>query len=278
MTAAHECCATRYPILLLHGMGFHDRLPIHYYWGRIPHCLRRGGARVYFGDQDGNADIADNARGLVPVIRRILEETGAQKVNIIAHSKGGLEARFLAGSLGMAGCIASITTLSTPHNGSVTVDVLLRHFAPLIRFGCLFMDAGRRVLGDRHPATYRVITQLTTDYMRSFNALHPVPEGIFCQSFAFVMEHWYRDLFMAFPYVVVRAFEGDNDGLLTPKNAEWVNFRGIYRSAGVLRGISHPDVTNYLLLPFSRKSGDHRIGDMAAFYVRIAGDLKARGL
>ncbi|MBQ8926806.1 MAG: alpha/beta fold hydrolase [Oscillospiraceae bacterium] len=277
MTASDRC-ATRYPILLLHGMGFHDRLPIHYYWGRIPRCLRKGGARVYFGDQDGNAAIEENARDLVPVIERILQETGAEKLNIIAHSKGGLEARYLAGTLGMAPRIASLTTLSTPHNGSVTVDVLLRHFASLIRFGCVFADLNRRILGDRHPATYRAVTQFTTDYMQRFNAAHPVPEGVFCQSFAFVMEHWYRDLFMAFPYTVVRAFEGDNDGLLTPRNAAWVNFRGTYRSAGRLRGISHPDVSNYLLLPFARHDGDHRIGDMAAFYVRIAEDLKARGL
>ena len=41
-----QICSTRYPLLLVHGVGFRD---FHYfnYWGRIPRELTRNGAKVY---------------------------------------------------------------------------------------------------------------------------------------------------------------------------------------------------------------------------------------
>lgn len=271
-------CTTKYPILLLHGMGFHDRLPIHYYWGGIPAALRKRGADVYFGNQDGNATVHDNAVSLIPVIDRILESTGSEKLNIIAHSKGGLEARYLISTLGQTEKIASLTTLSTPHNGSFTIDVLLGRFPHLIWFGSLLTDIFRRLVGDHKPQTFRVIRQLTTSYMQEFNAQNPDMPGIFYQSYAFVMKGWYSDIIMGLPNFIVSLFEGENDGLLTPRNAQWTNFRGVYRGCG-WRGVSHPGVTDYLLLPLSRKQpGDHQISDIKTIYIRIASDLKRRGL
>lgn len=271
-------CNTKYPILLLHGMGFHDRLPIHYYWGRIPRVLRKHGASVYFGDQDGNATTMHNARQLVSVIHRILDETGAEKINIIAHSKGGLEARYLVSSLGMGDVIASVTTISTPHNGSITVDRLLEKFPHIIQFGSAVTDLGRRCLGDRNPHTFRVINQFTTDYMHRFNKRNPDDPRVFYQSYAFVMERPLSDPVMAIPNAIVNWFEGENDGLLTPRNAQWTNFRGVYRGT-TGRGISHPDETDYRQMHFTRKqpNGAHEISDMAQFYLGIAEDLKRRG-
>lgn len=271
-------CKTKYPILLLHGMGFHDRLPIHYYWGRIPHTLRRHGAVVYFGDQDGNATVLYNARSLVSLVHRILRETGAEKINIIAHSKGGLEARYLVSSLGMGDVIASVTTLSTPHNGSAAIDKLLRGIPHLIWLGSAVTDVGRRCLGDRRPQTFFVINQLTTDYMRRFNKRNPDDPRVFYQSYAFLMQHALSDPIMSVPYLLNRLFDGESDGLVTPKNARWTNFRGVYTGT-TGRGISHPDETDYLRWRFSRKapSDDHRISDMAEFYLQIVEDLKRRG-
>lgn len=47
-------------------------------------------------------------------ILRIIEESGCQKVNIIAHSKGGLESRYAITHLGLSSCVASLTTINTP--------------------------------------------------------------------------------------------------------------------------------------------------------------------
>ena len=66
---------TRYPILMLHGMGFRDYKHI-CYWGRIPELLRKNGARVYFGGQDSNGSIESNALQIEKRLKEVMEETG----------------------------------------------------------------------------------------------------------------------------------------------------------------------------------------------------------
>jgi triacylglycerol lipase len=110
-------CKTRYPLLLVHGTGSID--PMH--WGRIPEVLIQNGAEVFFGQQDSWADIETKAKGIAQRINEIITQTHADKVNIIAHSKGGLEARMAASSPGIHDRIASITTVATPHYGSKTM-------------------------------------------------------------------------------------------------------------------------------------------------------------
>lgn len=269
-------CALRYPILLLHGMGFNDHPPFHYYWGGIPRILRAHGACVYCSGQDGNGSVEGNARQLVPLIQRILRETGREKLHIIAHSKGGLEARYLISTMGMGDVIASLTTMASPHNGSATVDWLMAHFRVIIRWGSACTDVWRRITGDRDPRTFAAIEGFTTGAMARFNAENPDDERVFYQSFAFVMEHWYSDPLMGFANVVVSRFEGENDGLISPRNARWTNFRGIYRGTG-WRGISHPDETHYTRLPLSRKTpGEGQLSDVTELYIQVVRELKER--
>ena len=47
-------------------------------------------------------------------------------MNIIAHSKGGLEARYLISNMGYGRYIASLSMLSTPNRGSRVAELLLR--------------------------------------------------------------------------------------------------------------------------------------------------------
>ena len=69
--------------------------------------LIRNGATVYYGGQQSAASTENAAKELRERILRIVEETGCGKVNIIAHSKGGLEARWAVGKLGLAPYVAS---------------------------------------------------------------------------------------------------------------------------------------------------------------------------
>ena len=56
-----QICSTRYPLLLVHGVGFRD---FHYfnYWGRIPRELVRNGAKVYYGHQEAWGTVEDKDR------------------------------------------------------------------------------------------------------------------------------------------------------------------------------------------------------------------------
>ena len=77
--------------------------------------LEKEGYKVYVADTDGFGSVENNAEQLKSFIERVLSETGAEKVNIIAHSKGGLDAKYMITKLYMEDKIASLTTLCTPH-------------------------------------------------------------------------------------------------------------------------------------------------------------------
>jgi len=267
-------CDLKYPVLLVHGMGFRDYKRI-CYWGRIPRALEQMGAKIFYGGQDSNASIETNARHIAARIDEILAETGAEKVNIIAHSKGGLDSRYAISRLGMAEKVASLTTMSTPHHGSKTVDSLLKIPAFLVKIGCAFADVWFSIIGDKNPDTYSAITSFTTDAASKFNEETKDSESVYYMSYAFAMKKAYSDIFMWFPNLVVGAFEGENDGLLSPESVKWGNFRGTFRGVGK-RGISHCDEVDLRRRPFSKKSGEG-VSDIVDIYRRIIYDLYEMG-
>lgn len=264
----------KYPILLVHGMGFRDYKLVGY-WGRIPKALKAMGCDVYFGYQDSNADIETNGAHLAVRIREILTESGAEKINIIAHSKGGLDSRYAISALGMGECVASLTTVATPHNGSKTMDRLMKIPRPLMKFGCLCADCWFRLLGDKKPNTYQTLCSFTTAEAAKFNADNRDHDGVLYQSYACVMSGARSDLLMWLPHLVVRHIEGENDGLLTPEAVKWGIFKGVYRSVG-RRGISHCDEIDLRRRRFSKQQGDG-VSDMVEFYTALVSDLAAQG-
>lgn len=152
----------KYPLLLVHGMGFRDSKVINY-WGRIPKALEEMGCKIFYGYQDSNAGVETNGRVIAKRIDEIIEETGTDRVNIIAHSKGGLDTRYAISTLHAGGKVASLTTINTPHNGSKTVDLLMRFPQPLVRFVGFCTDCWFRVLGDKQPSSYKVFKALTLE-------------------------------------------------------------------------------------------------------------------
>ena len=264
----------KYPILLVHGMGFRDR-KIFCYWGRIPKALKSLGAQVYFGGQDSNGSVEDNARCVANRIDEILAQTGAGKVNIIAHSKGGLESRYLISTLGYGDKVASLTTISTPHHGSKTVDILMKTPQWLVRAASFCVDIWFKLLGDRRPRTYQAICLFKTDVAEAFNRENPDDPRVYYQSYAFAMKSPFSDVTMFLPSLVVGMIEGENDGLLTPETARWGEFKGVVRGNG-RRGISHADEVDMRRRPLSRKTGQG-ISDITVLYQNIALDLMRRG-
>lgn len=254
-------------------MGYRDD-GIFGYWGRIPKTLQNNGFTVAFSGQDSNGSIESNARQIAKSIDAILESTQAEKVNIIAHSKGGLEARYLACKLGLSDKIASITTLSTPHNGSATVDALFRLFNPLIKIGSKLADCWFKILGDKSPNTYQAICSFRTSDALLFNQQNQDVDTIYYQSYGFVMKSCWSDFLMWLPNLVVQHFEGQNDGLLSPQAVEWTNFKPIIFGTK-LRGISHCDEVDMRRRKMSIHT-EYGITDITDFYVSIAKDLEEK--
>lgn len=261
-------CRTKYPIILVHGAGYRDfKYPN--YWGRIPHTLARQGAAVFHGEQDAWGTVAQNARFLKKRVLAVLEQTGAEKVNLIAHSKGGLEARYMITHCGMANHVASLTTISTPHYGSVVMDKIADLTDPYFRVLGVIMDTAAHIVGDQSPDFYRASRQLSASYSAMFNRKTPDMPGVYYQSYMSAMRSPFSDLFYWLPFLIVLHFEGENDGLVSVRSAQWGEFQGVLRSSN-FRGVSHSDIVdlNRLNLPGY---------DIRAFYINMVREIKNKG-
>lgn len=264
-----EICAAKYPLIMLHGIGFRD-LKYFNYWGRIPKELERNGARVYYGHQKAWGTIEENAADIKATVERALEETGAEKVNIIAHSKGGLDARYLISGLHMEDKVASLTTVSTPHRGSCLIDVLNKLPDSVYHFVSGLLDKSAATLGDEHPDCYHSSKQLAPAFCEEFNKLYPDAPGIYYQSYASVMKNMFSDSILSIPHFVMCLCGcKDNDGLVTIESAKWGEFKGTFRSKKN-RGISHGDMIDL-------KREDYKGFDVIEEYIQIVKELKEKG-
>ena len=108
---------TKYPIVLIHGfMGFDSIFGIIDYWPGIVSALESDGATVYV--TTSSAANSSEVRGeiLIERLEEIKAATGAQKFNLIGHSQGGLDGRYIAAV--RPDLVASHTSIAGPHKGS----------------------------------------------------------------------------------------------------------------------------------------------------------------
>lgn len=268
--AESEICKTRYPILLVHGVFFRDYRYVNY-WGRIPKELQRNGATVYYGRQQSAAAVEDSGKELAARIRQIVEETGCGKVNIIAHSKGGLDSRAAIAHQGMGPYVATLTTINTPHRGCIFAEYLLGKVPEAARRKIAeTYNAAMRRMGDENPDFLAAVTDLTASACAERNAVTPDDPGVVYES---VMSYCRRAQHGKFPlnmtHPIVKHFDGRNDGLVAVDSARWGNRFTMLEPTGK-RGISHGDVVD-----LNREN--IRGFDVREFYVGLAADLKRRG-
>ena len=267
--ADSQICATRYPLVMLHGIGFRD-LRYFNYWGRIPKELARNGAAVYYGHQEAWGTIENNAEIIRKKIQEVLRENQCGKVNIIAHSKGGLDARYLISGLHMENQVASLTTISTPHRGSELLNLLNRLPDGIYRLISSLFDKSFVRFGDKNPDCYHASKQLSPEFCREFNEKYPDAPGVYYQSYASCMKHSLGDGLLSVPNLLMFfAGASKNDGLVTIDSAKWGNFRTTFQSSG-RRGISHGDMIDL-------KREDYKGFDVIEAYVKIVVELKERG-
>lgn len=264
-----DACKTRYPLLMVHGILFRD-LRFFNYWGRIPRELIRRGAKIFYGEQQGVGPTARNAEEIRDRILFILKKTGAEKVNIIAHSKGGLDCRYAVSRLGMDKYTASLTTISTPHRGCRMVDAACRLPEGLYRWVAKIFDSLFRRLGDASPDFYTATRQFATTASAEFNSQTPDAPGVCYQSYMSRMKGPLSDPILTVPYLLTRAMEGANDGLVSLQSAAWGEYHKPLASSKGRRGISHGDIIDL-------KREDYKGFDVLGFYLKLVTDLKDRG-
>lgn len=238
-----------YPIILAHGVCRFDAVwnhilkadnqdnpridNLHYFKG-IRTMLNKRGHRAFHSRVSWAAPVGKRAEELKRNIIDILASTGAKKVNIIAHSMGGLDARHMLfrdrNAGGIHERIASLTTISTPHNGSPFADWGIQHLPfviPVMRR--LGLDLGG-------------LQDLRTDACQAFNkrsqveAFEKMCEGsIRFQTYAGRQKERGMLAMLRLSYGVIKKKEGENDGLVSVVSATWR--RAYFR--GILEGCDH---------------------------------------
>lgn len=268
--AENAVCKTKYPILLVHGVFFRDFRYLNY-WGRIPKELKRNGAAIFYGRQQSAASVEDSGKELAARIREIMDETGCERVNIIAHSKGGLDSRAAISHCGMAPYVATLTTINTPHRGCIYAEYLLNRVPEAARqkIAAAYNGTLKR-LGDEAPDFLAAVTDLTESACLARNENTPDMPGVVYES---VMSRCKSARHGKFPlnatYPIVKHFDGKNDGLVSVESARWGTKFTLLEAEGK-RGISHGDVVDL--------NRENIPGfDVREFYVDLVKDLKQRG-
>lgn len=269
--AENEECKTKYPILMVHGVFFRDTRFFNY-WGRVPKELSRNGAVIYYGEQQSAASVVDSGRELAERIQKLVAETGCEKVNVIAHSKGGLDCRYAISCCGMEPYVASLTTINTPHRGCLFADYLLGKLPKSMQdFVANKYNAALRKLGDVNPDFISAVNDLTGARCSVLNQEMPNSTKVHYYSF---MSKMNRAMSGQFPlnmvYHLVRHFDGENDGLVSVDSAKWGETFTFVTVKGK-RGISHGD-----MIDLNRENIPGF--DIREFYVNLVKGLKEKGL
>jgi triacylglycerol lipase len=195
-----------------------------------------------------------------------------QEVNIVAHSMGGLDARYMLSYLRPEGVrVASLVTIATPHRGSAVAD---RFFYGL--GGHRGLKRAKRFLAPLGLET-DALAQLTRDYMNEeFNPFIPDVAGVRYFSYGAAMDPPPGILSPFWgPYKLLKKEEGENDGLVSVESSRWGNYQG------TLVGVSHLDLINWsnsVAWAVKGMLGMERRFNAVAFYLGIADMLAKEGL
>ncbi len=119
---------TKYPIVLAHGAaGFDSLFGVLDYWFGIESALEDGGANVFVTQVSPLNTPQVRGELLIDQLETIVAVTGKAKLNLIGHSQGGLDIRYVAAV--RPDLVASVTTVGSPHLGADIAGFLVGNFA-----------------------------------------------------------------------------------------------------------------------------------------------------
>ncbi len=233
---------TRYPIVLAAGWGgWRPFLGVEYFYN-VRQYLESRGFVVYEPHVSPINSIAHRAEELKAAILRQYPD---QKVNIIAHSMGGLDSRYMISRLDMADHVASLTMISTPNQGASICDVAVGLLPGLTED---IIDFLLNIIG----LDWDGVTQLTMNFVKNeFNPATPDSPEVSYFSYGG------NGLFIMNPLMLASApviflFEGVNDGLCSVASSRWGTVLGTLNAdhldeIGQVIGITEFDYRSFYL-------------------------------
>ncbi len=202
----------RAPIILHHGFLGFDEVKLGpwtllRYFRHIPDLLAETGNRIFVARTSPTGTVAQRALQLKQFLDRQLP---GEAVHLVAHSMGGLDARYLISRLGTERRVLSLTTLGTPHRGTTFADWGIAHLErfiqPVLRVVKMPLDG---------------VYDLTVARCRQFNAEVPDIPGVRYFSVAGRHRGSWRSPEWQLSHRVVSEFEGPNDGIVSVSSASY---------------------------------------------------------
>lgn len=230
-----EVISTRHPLVLMHGFGLLASLRRGGHLHDQAMHLRGHGVSAYAPNVSPYHTIPVRAELWCAIIGQILEETGSEKVNLVAHSMGGLDARYLISELRMHHAVASLVTIASPHRGSALADLVLEQPERLQGW---MTDAARWVSDATMAGTpsdfHRAVSDLTPEYVTStFNPSVPDHPDVRYWSYT---AHAGRGTdvsinpLLAPLNMMLYAREGPNDGFVSEESGRWGECLGVIKA------------------------------------------------
>lgn len=201
----------REPVVLVHGLFGFDTFRLgrwaawDYFRGVAP-ALEAAGNRVFTARLAPTGGVARRAGQL----RAFLDRHTTGPVHLIAHSMGGLDARYLISRLGQAGRVLSLTTVGTPHRGSAFAEWSVSRFARVLRPVFRLFGIDEQGILDLMPAACSAFNDTVPDApgVRYFSVAGDCGPG-------WPGPEWHLS------HRVVTAAEGPNDGVVSVASAAW---------------------------------------------------------
>lgn len=200
------------PVVLVHGLFGFDRIGVpgvklHYFRGIVKH-LEALGCHAHAVRLPAAASVPERAKILVDKISAL----GHERVDIIAHSLGGLDARYALAKLGLASKVRALVTVGTPHQGTPLVDLFINGPIGVAR-------KGLGVLG----VTTRALDWLSPTALARFNEdVRDVPGVRYACVVAGIREAGTPvSLALAPAHAYLRRVAGPNDGLVPIASQYW---------------------------------------------------------
>jgi triacylglycerol lipase len=201
----------RAPIVLVPGLLGFDRVTVGpytvaRYFPGIEETLAEAGYRVGTAKPSLTAGVAHRAAQLRDYVN---ERFPGEAVHVVAHSMGGLDARYMISCLGMDRRVRSLTTIGTPHRGSTFADWAIGRFSRLIKPILDFLRIPTEGFRD-----------LMTESCARFNERVPDAPDLVYHSVAGRCEQTYLAPFW-WPAARVVRDEGPNDGVVSVRSATY---------------------------------------------------------
>lgn len=289
-----------YPVVFVHGMAGFDALRIAGasmdYFGNTVQDLTARGEDVYRVVLPPFDSSAARATALSAALDDVLAASNAEKLNLVAHSQGGLDSRLLISPQGLArgDVIATLVTVSTPHRGTRVANVatgtsnalpdsvsrgVFEGLATLLARTVYDVETDTQLRAQLEQMTEATMADFNRTYLDdphvrylSWAGRSNLHTGVgVCDDGVHDNEWWKVDILLPLFSGVVVATEWGlpadvSDGLVTVRSAKWGTFMGCV-PADHLDEVGMPNVNG----------ADLSIFDSKQFFRDVVAELRAHG-